>query len=320
MRHLEKASHIAATTDIWTARTTECYLTLTAHFVSDDVLCTAHCPNNDRTAIINVAEQLRCLFQYWNTHEKKADDVNQVRKKVKDIVSYFHHSLKACDRLRETQKKQGDMLIKKLIQDVDTRWNSTAAMLRRYCEQHEAVTTSLCLLGKSDMCIPDSDVDLIKAALEALGPFQLVTEEMSSEKKVTLSKMIPFVKLLHRSLSSHCAGSSVVLVLQQQLRKRFVNLENSFMASAATYGSSCLFKMGLSAYLLNSMSGPEIVVGARFIISVTCSSCACHTDFFLGGGTPSSAEESMASSLQLATIRSPFFLEYSLASRSLILS
>lgn len=83
---------------------------------------------------------------------KSTSEVKAVQEKIKAIVSFFHHSVKATDKLGEIQE-QNNVHKKKLIMDVDTRWNSTFYMMRRFHEQQEIITTTLCLLGKSHMCL-----------------------------------------------------------------------------------------------------------------------------------------------------------------------
>ena len=51
----------------------------------------------------------------------KADTkIHQLRKSCRDIVSFFHHSVKASEKLKEIQLKLG-IPETKLIQEVETR-------------------------------------------------------------------------------------------------------------------------------------------------------------------------------------------------------
>ncbi|KAK3883452.1 hypothetical protein Pcinc_012228 [Petrolisthes cinctipes] len=54
---------------------------------------------------------------------KNSEEVRHVREKVKAIVTFFHHSVKASDKLADVKEEKG-FHKKKLITDVDTRWNS----------------------------------------------------------------------------------------------------------------------------------------------------------------------------------------------------
>ena len=51
---------------------------------------------------------------------KNTSEVKNVQDKIKAIVSFFHHSVKASDKLREMQD-QSNRERKKLIKDVETR-------------------------------------------------------------------------------------------------------------------------------------------------------------------------------------------------------
>ena len=112
-----------------------------------------------------------------------------LKKKCKDVVTFFHHSSKASEKLTDIQK-QLEVPEKKLIQDVDIRWNSTYYMFERIIELHELVTTTLCLSGKTEMCISVEELEIIKKAVEVLKPFESATVEMSGSKFVTVSKVI----------------------------------------------------------------------------------------------------------------------------------
>ena len=61
------------------------------------------------------------------------------------IVRFFHHSTKASHKLKERQS-QMQLPEHRLIQAVETRWNSVFYMLERLYEKQQAVITALCLL------------------------------------------------------------------------------------------------------------------------------------------------------------------------------
>ena len=88
----------------------------------------------------------------------KADtQISEIQKKCCDIVSYFHCSSKATDKLVLVQNHL-KLDNHKLIQDVDTCWNSVFYMFERLIEQHETVTTTLCLLDKSNLCTSTEEI------------------------------------------------------------------------------------------------------------------------------------------------------------------
>lgn len=61
----------------------------------------------------------------------------------------------------------------KLIQQVDTRWNSVFYMLNRYLEQEEAVKNTLCFLDRHDLIVPGEKCLLIKNAITVLNHLRL---------------------------------------------------------------------------------------------------------------------------------------------------
>ena len=119
---------------------------------------------------------------------------------------------------------------------VETRWNSVFYMFERLREQKEAVTTALCLLGKSSQCLSEEDWSMVSLSLDALRPFEEVTREVSSEKHVSVSKVIPLVTLLLRSTASFEAkGSKLAAVLSAQCQHRFRGIEAFYGLSISTY-------------------------------------------------------------------------------------
>ena len=124
----------------------------------------------------------------------------------------------------------------KLIQQVDTRWNSVYYMLERYLEQHEAIRTTLCLLDKNEIIIPSDSNVILKEVVEILAPFEAVTREISSEKYTSASKIIPISKGLQKLTSSHMETMPRLLTqnLIADMRARFLNMEENKLLASAT--------------------------------------------------------------------------------------
>ena len=55
-------------------------------------------------------------------------------------------------------------------------------MMERYLEQSELVTTTLCLLDRSDLCLSRDENMLLQSTVNALEPFEEASKEMSAEK------------------------------------------------------------------------------------------------------------------------------------------
>lgn len=95
------------------------------------------------------------------------DGLKFLVKKVKNVVTVFHSSVKASDKLAEIQI-QRKIPEHKLIPDVDIRWNSTFYMPERLIEQHYAVAAVLCLLGRNSLCLSAGAVTKMREAVDTL--------------------------------------------------------------------------------------------------------------------------------------------------------
>ena len=101
----------------------------------------------------------------------------EVIAKIKHIVSFFHKSTLASDKLRKLQNTLG-LPEHKLIQQIETRWNSSFYMMERYIEQNEAVHTALCLQDRNDLVLSSDKNPFIEKMIEVLQPFESVTTDL----------------------------------------------------------------------------------------------------------------------------------------------
>ncbi|GFR90117.1 zinc finger BED domain-containing protein 1 [Elysia marginata] len=269
---LQEATAVSLTTDIRSSRAMQGYMTVTAHFISNDWNMKSHVLETFRMVeshtAENIASKLTRVMEEWQISDKisavvtdsaanvvkatlglfrshlvvktalkDAEDVKPVIDAVKEIVNFFHHSVKASDSLRELQSQQipNQPHPFKLINDVPTRWNSTYYMLERYLKLHTQVTTALCLSGRSKLCLGSETVDLIRLWIPDLQPFEMVTKEISAEKTTTTAKIIPIVQLLHEALTTNGNASRLAQELQKQLWARFPAPQCKFLWAASTF-------------------------------------------------------------------------------------
>ncbi len=162
-------------------------------------------------------------------------DLVSIITKVKNVVSYFHRSTKASDKLRSIQTRL-NIADHKLIQHVDTRWNSIYYMLERYLEQQEAIRLTLCLLERPDLDIPSEHGQTITESVAILKPFEAVTREISGEWYITASKIIIFSSALQKLTPTNCtvAGGRLAERLKANLARRFLNIEGNIKLASAT--------------------------------------------------------------------------------------
>ena len=147
-------------------------------------------------------------------------DIVRIREKCRRVITYFKHSSLAQDKLAETQNLI-KILNHKLIIEVETRWNSTYEMFVRLLEQKRAVVLALATLTHNFELLTDHEWNTLGLILPILRIFFLVTKEISSEKNITLSKIIPLKKQLS-TLLYVTTDSTDDIGLDQILRKKLI--------------------------------------------------------------------------------------------------
>lgn len=167
--------------------------------------------------------------------------VEDLIKKVKTIVSHFKRSNKASQKLIKYQELQGAKQPKRILQDIATRWNSTFYMLQRFVDLEEAIKYSLAILDTDLTPLSSDEWEICKQLCDVLRPCEEVTKEMSSEKYLNASKVIPITRGLKSALkkiSVNVNKESVKDVLNSMLKScddRFPNLEKSKTLRLCTF-------------------------------------------------------------------------------------
>lgn len=152
------------------------------------------------------------------------------------IVTHFHHSENAQEKLKKHQHELG-LPVHELTQDVRTRWNSTYYMLVRLVEQKRAVTL---YISENEVKFENLSViqwQLLEDCLMLLKPFEEVTK-MASSSIAIISEVIPNIKALIKYLTKQEARSGNVIQMQiclmQGLRTRFAEIEKNAYYFLAT--------------------------------------------------------------------------------------
>ena len=125
----------------------------------------------------------------------KQHDVHTAVSRCSRLVTYFRKSTQASTLLANKQEALG-MKKHKLLQDVDTRWNSTYDMIQRVMEQQAAICAALLEQKRMDLLPKDNELKLLEDIIDILKPFKDVTEQMSGQAYVTLSAVRPILHFL----------------------------------------------------------------------------------------------------------------------------
>ena len=198
--------------------------------ISDKVGCivTDSAANMTAAARLTGWKSLPCFAHTLNLIVQEATEKDKelarLRQKSRSIVTYFKQSIKAKDKLGEVQiQVTGEE--KKLIRDVVTRWNSSFYMYERLAEQYQAVNATLCYMDRSELCLATAEIAVMTDAIKLLKPFENATREISADKYVSISKIIP----LARSLQRLTTGCTSIFPLKQELlsntARKFANIE-----------------------------------------------------------------------------------------------
>lgn len=142
--------------------------------------------------------------------------------KVKHIVEYFKRSSSALAELKDSQKQMGLPELKQK-QDVITRWNSTNDMLQRLFKLKEAIISTMAILESTHEALSSHDWIIVEKSITILEIFYNITNEISSEKHVTLSTVIVLCKIMIRNINKQLneegtSGQSEIRIMLNTLR------------------------------------------------------------------------------------------------------
>ncbi|KYN50023.1 Zinc finger BED domain-containing protein 4, partial [Cyphomyrmex costatus] len=111
------------------------------------------------------------------------DEVLSVITKCKTLVTFFHHSPKATRMLKEANKKiveEGENIPGKLIQYVDTRWNTLHHMITSVLDNHNGIQMIKLIDAYSDLnVLTKEEVQLMRQIIMILEPFDQATKDIS---------------------------------------------------------------------------------------------------------------------------------------------
>lgn len=150
--------------------------------------------------------------------KKQMTDIDELVKNVSHIVTHFSKSTIAAEMLEDVQKKLNpNETPLKLIQQVDTRWNSQYDMFSRILELRipvEAVITE----KKNVQRLIEDDWILMELYTQTFKPIKEATVLLSGEKYSTGSQIIPVINLLIGELQTIISNrGGAIKILSQNL-------------------------------------------------------------------------------------------------------
>ena len=130
-------------------------------------------------------------------HDSRIDRALGVCKKV---VSSFSYSFKKKRELNEAQREYG-LPEHSLVTDCQTRWGSTQKMISQVLEQEKAIRKVLGGDRKTSHLVPTwQDLDVLQSINAALNPLDDFTDMLSAKGNVSVSAILPVLKILHKDV------------------------------------------------------------------------------------------------------------------------
>ena len=118
-----------------------------------------------------------------------ADNVRALFLKCRELVGFFHRSSRAASVLKQQCEVDRRITRRTLIQDVETRWNSSVYMLSSILTLKMPVMAALGMLEKSSLAPDQDEWVLLGELLRLLVPFEHVTTELCGQYYTTISKV-----------------------------------------------------------------------------------------------------------------------------------
>ncbi len=269
---VSKASTVSLTADMWTSINMDAYLAVTCHFITEEVQLSTillgvkkippvpYCSTHSRgqrhsdgrmgnlrqskesghrrsTKYGSMCQSPQCApHQLFCPHvesggeKSRTLDLDDIRTKAKRIVAHFKSSTTAKEKLSEIQRLMGRPE-HEFLQEV---------MLQRLYEQREPLGAALTSLNTTLLPLSAEEYDTINQCLSVFSPFHQATEEMSTEKRVSGSKVIPIVKMLKHLAFRRCTSvthpvaSNLVNNIHTNLQEKFAGLEKITSLTLAT--------------------------------------------------------------------------------------
>jgi len=198
-------------------------------------------------------------------------EINHVHKKVKKIVEFFKRNTQSYKKLKNALTQMGYPELK-LIQDVTTRWNSTFDMFQRCILIKEPLISTIAIIGNVDNLI-NVDFEIMQHYCEIFKPFKEATVELSSEKGVSISKVLILTQMLHSHIKNNIQNiqlpHTIHLMLSKMLTKadkKFEGIENQRVLTEATLLDPRFNKKAFDNHIIYQRTYDQIVEKIAAII------------------------------------------------------
>lgn len=204
---------------------------------------------------------------------------NELRHKCRKIVGFFKSSTLAATKLADCQSQLNKKVLK-VKQEVVTRWNSTYIMIERLVSIKDELIMAFSYVNCPEI-LTAQEWNVMEDVLPLLLPPYELTEELSGEKYLTSSIVIPLIRGCQKAIKSETPktsmGEKLKTILLDSLSRRLTPYESysSGVCPKATIldprFKKCAFGIPTNASnavteLINEMKQSKDVLGPNQIV------------------------------------------------------
>jgi len=305
---------VSLTTDTWTSLKHESYTAITVHFIDENCKLNSHLLSCFKFSEKHTSENLKTslleITENWGIHNKivactsdnsanislavrlcqweqrfcfahslnlivqsSLNEINETREKVKSIVEFFKRSTNASENFNKMQEQLHFTPTLTLLQDVVTRWNFTFDMFQRFLNLKTPIISTLSNLNR-DVQFSLNDWNTLTQSCSILERFKEITIDLSSEKSVSISKVILYSQALKKYITNLPTKdltpqvNNMLNKLKGELNKRFgANYESNTLLSEATFLDPWFKKYGFQNEKLFQKVKETIISKCKRIVS-----------------------------------------------------
>jgi len=236
---LDKIDFLALTTNLWTSRGNEGYITITCHFLwtgaklESAILATRQLVTFTNHTAPNFAETIASVLTEWAITNKVVCLVTD----NDSIVAYFKRNTIAYEKFKDAQ---GVVKPCGLLQEMPTRRNSAYEKLKRIIKTNEHITVVLVTSRNAPQPLSPEEVDVLTELSKLLSPFEDAFLSVSRNTNVSVSIIIPVIcKLFHKIKAldgklKTVEGIFALDVVKSRLRERLLPYESRTVPGIAT--------------------------------------------------------------------------------------
>ncbi|XP_057183139.1 E3 SUMO-protein ligase ZBED1-like [Triplophysa rosa] len=266
---LRNVRYFSTTTDLWSSRTSEPYMSLTIHYIDEEWALQSRCLQmayfpDDHTAEILSAGLEDALASWGLSEDRQVCITTDNAANIVKAVSLNHWTRLQCfghrgkyetpenpkshggvqksgqrffllvEKKRELAATQEELKLPKhkLITESPTRWGSRHAMIARVLEQEKAISKVLSADKKTRHLAPSwQDIDVLESVCKALNPLADFTNALSGEEYVSVSYLKPVLKHFNEEVLKHVADDSE---LTKTIKSTVINYLNEKYGDAPT--------------------------------------------------------------------------------------